>query len=335
MKKFISITLSIMMVLSLGLFASCGEKKEAAPAEEEQAAPTEFKLAFSVWVGYAPFYIAKEKGFFEKYNINPSIEIMEDESQYAPAMMSGNIQALGQVLDREIISYASGSKEKVLFTLDESSGGDGVIATADIKTVADLKGKTVGLDKSSTAYFFFLSVLQKNGLKESDVTINDMGSDDAGSAFISGKIDAAVTWEPYLSQAGEREGGHILATSKDYPKTILDVCTMNTDFLAENPGVDTALANAWYDAIDFYKENPDEGNQIMADGLGEKKEDIADMAAGVTFFGRDENAAFMDASTEENIFDIAHRAAEFWQERDLIEKGSDINAFISDTAYKG
>lgn len=293
-------------------------------------AGTKVKVAFATWIGYAPLYIAQEKGIFEKYGLDVELMIIDDESQYAAAMASGNIDALGNVLDREVIHYAKGTPETVLFAMDESSGGDGIIATKDIKSLKDLAGKAIGLDKSSTSYFFFLTAIQKAGLSEDAVTIHEMGASDAGAAFIAGRLDAAVSWEPWLSKVTEREGGHVLASSKDFPRTIVDVFVMRNDFITENPGAGQAMTNAWMDAIDWYRANPAEGNAIMAKGLGETPEGVADMATGVTFFCREGNLGFFDKATDSDIYEVADRAGKFWQSKGILKKALKVDGLITD-----
>ena len=298
------------------------------------AAPTPVKVAFATWVGYGPLYIAQDKGLFAKYGLDVELMIIDDESQYAAAMASGNIDALGNVLDREVIHYAKGTPEAVLFAMDESSGGDGIIATADIKSLADLKGKNVGLDKSSTSYFFFLTALEKAGVPEDSLTIYEMGASDAGAAFVAGKLDAAVSWEPWLSKASEREGGHLLVSSKEFPRTIVDVFVMRKDFIAEHPEAAADMTKAWFDAIAWYRENPDEGNAIMAKHLGESPADIADMASGVTFLGARDNREFFDRGTANSIYDVAARAGKFWKSKGILKKDLDVEGLISDQYIK-
>ncbi|BCO08977.1 aliphatic sulfonate ABC transporter substrate-binding protein [Desulfolithobacter dissulfuricans] len=298
------------------------------------ASQTKVKVAFATWVGYGPLYIAQEKGFFDKYGLDVELMIIDDESQYAAAMASGNIDALGNVLDREVIHYAKGTPEVVLFAMDESAGGDGIIATAEIKTLADLKGKNIGLDKSSTSYFFFLTALAKAGLPEETVTIHEMGASDAGAAFVAGRLDAAVSWEPWLSKAAERKGGHVLVSSKDFPRTIVDVFVMRRDYADKHPEAATGMTKAWFDAIAWYKQNPDEGNAIMARHLGEKPADIADMASGVSFFDRDGNLAFFDKSTDNNIYEVAARAGKFWKTKGILKKDLDVDGLITDQYIK-
>lgn len=320
--------LSLLLVAGLVLAAGCGGGANDTSGNE----PVSFKLAHATWVGYGPLYIAQEKGFFDKYNIKPELVIIEDESQYAGALASGQIQALGNVLDREVIHFAKGTPEVFVFAMDESAGGDGIVAKAEITSVADLKGATVGLDKSSTAYFFFLTVLEKYGLKEEDVIIQEMGAGDAGAAFVAGKLDAAVVWEPWLTNASQREGGHVLVDSSDFPRTIVDVVTVAKDFAVQHPEAITGLTKAWFEAIDYYRAHPDEGNQIMAKALGITAEEVAEMAAGVAFFGREENLSFFAGEGEDTVFTVSDRAAGFWLEKGIIDAKPDLNELI-DTRY--
>jgi len=328
MRKNLYVVISLLIAFSLLTLAGCGS------AGGSSGKPVEFKLAHSTWVGYGPLYIAKEKGYFEKYNIKPELTVIEDESQYAAALFSNNIQGLGNVLDREVIHYAKGTPETFVFAMDESSGGDGIIAKKEITDIKGLKGATVGLDKSSTSYFFFLTALQKYGLKESDVNIQEMGAGDAGAAFVAGKLDAAVSWEPWLTNATQREGGHVLVSSREFPHTIVDVITLRQDFVKANPKAVTGLAKAWFEAIDFYRQNPDEGNDIMAKALGLKKEEIADMVKGVSFFGEKENLAFFDKKSENSVFKLAELASGFWKEKGIVEKDIEVDKLISDKFVK-
>ena len=327
MKKKMNRILALALSLTLSILSITGCTKAANTSGGLEKEQTEFTIAFCTWAGYAPLYIAQEKGIFKELGINPSIIIMEDESQYAAAMVSDGIQALGNVLDRDVIHYASGTPEQYLCTMDMSTGGDGIIASEEIQTVDDLAGKTVALDKSATSYFFFLAVLADSNITEDDITIVEMGNSEAGTAFVSGNVDAAVTWEPWLSTAGDREGGHILVTSEQYPKTIIDCLTVNSNFATENPNTVAALEEAWYQSVEYLNENPEESYKIMAEGLSLTEEEIQAECAGITFLGREENVEFNSDETEENVYDIANLAASFWLEKGLIDS-ADLSGFF-------
>jgi NitT/TauT family transport system substrate-binding protein len=315
-KRFLAMVMVVVLCIGVCGFSALAE------------APVPFKIAFCTWAGYAPLYIAQEKGYFKELGIAPELTIVEDESQYAAMLVSNSIQALGNVLDRDVIHYACGAPEQYLLTMDFSTGGDGIIVTGDIKTMDDLAGKTVAMDKSATSYFFFLQALSDSSITEDKVNIVEMGSTEAGDAFLAGKIDAAVTWEPFLSNASQREGGHILVSSAEYPRAIIDVLTVNSSFAKENPKAVEALKEAWYRAVEFLQNNPDEGYKIMAAGLGYDAEEVKGECGGITFVGRDGNAEFNNADNEENVYDIASLAASYWLQKGLIEK-DDVSGFFA------
>ncbi len=315
--------LSVLVVVLL--IGGCGSQQAVQKAEES----VKFKIGHCTWVGYGPLYIAKEKGFFKKYNIDPEMVIIEDESQYAAALASNRIQALGNVIDRDVIHYASGVDAKFVCAMDESYGGDGIIASGDIKTVKDLEGKTVGLDKASTSYFFFLAVLNKYGVDEKKVNIQEMTAGDAGAAFVAGKLDAAVVWEPWLTKASQRPGGHVLVSSRDFPGYIVDVISVRQDFIEKHPEAVLGLVKAWNDAVEYYQAHPDEGNEIMGKALSLSKEEVADMAQGIKFMGKEENKKFFDKSqSEHNIYYITELACKFWTEKGVLEKPVDPEEII-------
>lgn len=327
MKKLLALLLAGVMALSC---MACGGG--AAETAGEGSAKTEglipMKIAFCTWAGYAPVFIAIEKGYFEEAGYDAQVVIMEDESTYGAAFVSNSIQALGQVMDRDIIQVDAGAPEQYVCTMDCSTGGDGLVAAGDIQSMDDLAGKTVALDKSATSYFFFLQALADSNITEDQINIVEMGNDAAGEAFIAGNVDAAVTWEPALSNCGEREGGHILVSSADYPKAIIDVLTVNTNFLKEHPDAADVLNDCWNKAVAYLNENFDEGCEIMAKGLSLDKQDVMDECAGITFYDEAMNKEFNDLSKEANVKDIAKMAADFWVEKGYMKSG-DVEEFFA------
>ena len=316
MKKMLSLILALALVFSL-----------AAASASAADSPKKMKIAFCTWAGYAPLFIAKENGYFADQGYDVEIVIIEDESTYGAAFVSNSIQALGQVLDRDIIQFDAGAPEQYVCTMDASTGGDGLIATAEIKTMDDLKGKAVALDKSATSYFFFLQALADSSITEDQINIVEMGNDEAGEAFLAGRVDAAVTWEPALSNCSDREGGHILVSSAEYPKAIIDVLTVSSTFADKNPEVYDVLYTAWCQAVDYLNANFEEGCAIMAAGLDLETEEVMEECAGITFFDDAMNQEFNDLNTEDNVYDIALMAANFWVEKGYM-KSTELSGFF-------
>ena len=289
-------------------------------------------MAFCTWTGYSPMFIAQEQGYFEDAGLNMDIQVIEDESTYAALITQGSVQFLATAQDPNIKMFANGASSRYVLTMDASVGADGLVATEDIATLDDLAGRTLALDKSASSYYFFLTALENgSSLTEDDIQVIEMGdTTEAGLAFMSGSVDAAIMWEPELSEALDMvEGSHKLVTSADYPDTILDSLVVNTAYAEENPDVVEAVAEAWYRAIDFLNENPEKAYELMASGFAEvSAEDIASDVNGLEFFGREENAQFNDPSNEENIFDLSQDMADFWMEKGECET-DDLTDFFS------
>ena len=289
-------------------------------------------MAFCTWTGYSPMFIAQEQGYFEEAGINMDIQVIEDESTYAALITQGSVQFLATAQDPNIKMFANGADSRFVLTMDASAGADGLVTTADIGTLDDLAGKKLALDKSASSYYFFLTALENgSSLTEEDIDVIDMGdTTEAGLAFMSGQVDAAIMWEPELSEALETvEGAHALVTSADYPETILDSLVVNTAYAEEHPEVVDAVAEAWYKAIDFLNENPEEAYEMMASGFEEvTAEDVAGDVNGLKFFGREDNETLNDADSEDSIFAISQDMADFWMEKGECET-NELDDFFS------
>ena len=94
--------------------------------------------------------------------------------------------------------------------------GDAIVVPKDspIKSVADLKGKKVGVAEGSSANYNLLAQLGEAGLKYSDVQVENLQPADALAAFSNGHLDAWVIWEPYTSQAELEADARVITTGE-------------------------------------------------------------------------------------------------------------------------
>lgn len=118
-----------------------------------------------------------------------------------------------------------------------------------IKSVADLKGRKIALNKGSNVHYFLVKLLEKSGLQYSDVSLVWLSPADARAAFERGSVDAWVIWEPYLAAAEKSLSAWILAdasgvvknrayyfSSKDYARKNADVLNIVIDELGKLDG---------------------------------------------------------------------------------------------------
>ena len=240
------------------------------------------KLAHSTWVGYGPFYIAQEKGFFAAEGLDIELTIMENTPLKMGALMAGHVDMVASTVDEFPTYMKPGKPVKYILAVDNSNGGDGVVSNKDISTVADLKGKTVAFEEGSVSQFFINALLREVGLTQDDIQTVNMTATDAGVAFSAQRVDAAVTWEPALSQGAATDHGRLLVSSAEKPGLIDDVVAVRAEFANEHRAELKGFVRAWGKALDFLKSNPDESYQIMAKGVGGWLEDPNEFKAVVT-----------------------------------------------------
>ncbi|WP_127088240.1 sulfonate ABC transporter substrate-binding protein [Aquabacter cavernae] len=126
-----------------------------------------------------------------------------------------------------IFAQAAGANLVYVAALPSNGAGEGILVPADspIKSVADLKGKKVGVTKGSSAHNLLVAALERAGVPFSDITPVYLSPADAAAAFASGKIDAWSIWDPFFAIAELRQQPRVLTTTKDE-------LNVNTYFLA-------------------------------------------------------------------------------------------------------
>jgi NitT/TauT family transport system substrate-binding protein len=221
-----------------------------------------------------------------------------------------------------------------VFGIDRSVGGDGIVARRSITSVKQLKGKTVAVNVGSTSEFFLAYVLQQNGLSINDIHIQDMeSSSTAGSTFVAGRADVAVTWEPWLDRAEKVPFGHVLVSSKEYPNIIVDVFGFRTAFLGAHRSIIPRFIKAYYEAVDQVNAGDPSALKIVGKYTHEPisgpppsvKYDLTtvklmNLAQSKAYFGT--------AARHGPIYAIARQSAAFWLSIKKIDKMPNINVII-------
>lgn len=254
------------------------------------------KIAHSTWVGYGPFYIAQEKGFFEEEGLNVELIVMEDTKTRVPALAAGRIDAAATTVDTVLTFYSEQRPFRYLFAVDDSKGGDGIVANNEIKTIADLAGKRVAYQEASVSQFYLSVLLKEAGLSLDAVEMVNMTAADAGAAFVAKRVDAAVTWEPWLTRGDQAEHGHVLVDSSSSPGLITDVVLTTVAKLEARTAEFQALYRAWVKAVEWQKANEAEADAIMARGVGgwlKEAEAFEEARSGVAYYDSAMNEAFI------------------------------------------
>ena len=308
-------------LLCLALFA-------AGPAAAEP-----LKVAHSTWVGYGPFYIAQEQGFFEDEGLEVELILMEDVKTRMPALAAGRVDAAATTVDTVLNFYSARRPFRYLFAVDDSRGGDGIVADNSIRTVAGLKGKRIAFTEGSVSQFYLSVLLKEAGLSLSDIEMVNMTAGDAGAAFVAGRVDAAVTWEPWLTRGNRAEHGHVLVDSSTSPGLITDIIVTTEKRLKARTAELQAFYRAWVRAVEWLKANEREADAIMARGVGGwlKEADVfKETRSGVAYYDDAMNRTFIgNARAPGTIVRTIGNALDLGREAGLFDHDLDPASLIA------
>lgn len=330
-RKAFHLATTLLMLLVL---AASGSKHSQAASSEPASTATKstptISLTVNSWVGWGPLFIAKEKDFFDGADVQ--IKFIEDAGARRTAMIAGDVDAYASSVDNLAIDATFGVRGKTVLCFDESAGGDGIVAKSDV-TWETLKGKTVAVQKGLPGHFLLLSVLKQHGLRPSDVQLLDLDADKAGSGFVAGTVDVAVTWEPWISKAASMRGGKKLVTTAELPGLIVDTLVVREPVLKAKPDAVRAVIKGWFNALEWYEAHPDEGNAVIASAYKLKPEEVKDMVSGVRFYNRPRNVEFMGAPGRPGpVHDLFRSASDLWKEAGVTKEAVDPAQYI-DPSY--
>ncbi|WP_275628177.1 ABC transporter substrate-binding protein [Pseudomonas sp. 273] len=243
-------------------------------------------IGHTTWVGYGTLYLARDLGYFKEQGLDLQLTPIEEAAMYMAAQASGKLSGSASTID-EILKYRPQFCFKAVAALDDSHGGDGVLVAKDVTSLAQLKGQEVAVNEGSVSQFWLSYLLKNAGMSMSDIKVQNMTADDAATAFIAGRIPAAVTWEPHLSMVRQKQQGKVLVDSTSTPGVIVDVVALNCDVIEKQPDDVKALVKGLYKAVQYTREHPQEAYAIMAKGVGgylADPKDLAEAAKGVRFY---------------------------------------------------
>lgn len=295
-----------------------------------------YTIGIVTWVGYGPLYVAQEKGFFKDEGLKIDIKIMDGAGEREAAYLSGSLDLFPNTPDAFVIFATQGAKGKIVMPMDESAGADGVIAKKEIQTIADLKGKKVGFQSGITSHFFLLYLLDQAGLSGSDVKQENLGAGEAGAAFAAGNLDAAVTWEPWLTKANEMPEGKLLKTSKDTPGLLADVLMASDDMINQHRSDLQGFMRAWFKAVDYLKEEENESINIIAKAFTLESSEVKDMLSTDHFFLLDESKEYFGSPNNPGkVFEVLKLASRLYMDNKVIESIPDMNRMVDVTVLNG
>lgn len=254
------------------------------------------------WIGYIPL-CGKEM----RRRMHASgylLRCVDDNADYAARMKklrSGELQLAVATVDSFLLNAASEKYPAVIVgVLDESKGGDAVIAHKDrIANLDELKKRSdfriaftpaspsEHLLKAVGAHFDVPALRERKGKWRVEVS----GSSDALKRFEAKEVDAAVLWEPDVSRALEKPGRVKLLGTEDTRRLIVDILLASRDTLQKSPEAIAVLLGHYFRTLKYYRDNPQELTDEVHSAAHVAESQGTIMLKGVRWITLTENAS--------------------------------------------
>ena len=213
----------------------------------------------------AGFYIAKEKGYFEDYNIEVEFAQFANSDDMLPALAAGEVDIAGGVSTASFFNaIAQGIDVKIIADKGHNNPGKSYFTFVignhmvdEIKDYSDMKGKRIGVSSlNSIDWYIYYEMLKHAGLTEDDVEFVLMA--DFGSmlgAIDGGTIDVALNIEPLIAQ-GVANGFHVrFGDTTDYaPESQIAMVLGSPQFMNEEKDISLRFMAAYLKGVRDYND---------------------------------------------------------------------------------
>jgi len=218
------------------------------------------RIGTNVWIGSEPLYLARELG-----QLDPgAVQLVEypSASEVLRAYRNQAIDGMVISLDELFSLAVDGLQPRAILVVDVSHGADAVVGRRGMRSMQDLRGKSVAVESGALGAFVLSRALALNGMQAADVKVVHLESNEQPSAFEKGQVDGAVTFDPYRVQL-LRAGATTLFDSTQIPGEIVDLVAVRASVLEKQPNAVRALLSGWFAALAYMKLDPKDAARRM------------------------------------------------------------------------
>ena len=278
--------LFVLVCAALSL-ALGGCMREAEPA---------LRIGTNVWIGSEPLYLARELG-----KLDPStVQLVEypSASEVLRAFRNQAIDGMVISLDELFELAVDGLQPRIILVVDVSNGADVVVGRRGMRTMRDLKDKSVAVESGALGAFVLSRALALNGMQASDVNVVHLESNEQPGAFEKGDVDGAVTFDPYRTQF-LKAGAMTLFDSTQIPGEIVDLLAVRAPIVDKEPKAIQALLTGWFGALDYIKRDPVDAARRMGIRQQTTGEQFQEAQRGLHVPTREENLRMLGGAQPE------------------------------------
>ena len=278
--------LSRRTTLGLLFAAAAGVMAAGMPAAALAQAKGELRIGYQK---YGTLTLLKGRGTLEKRLAEQGVGVKWTEFPAGPVLLEGlNVGSIdfGTVGEAPpIFAQAAGAKLVYVGNEPASPASEAIVVPkgSGLRTLADLKGKKIALNKGSNVHYLLLKALEKAGVAYADIQPVFLPPADARAAFERGSVDAWAIWDPFLAAAEKQLGARVLADGKGLVANYQFYLASRT-YAEKNPEILRIVLDEVAKVDDWGRNNPDEVATILSAQTGLSK-DVVALAASRYAYG--------------------------------------------------
>ena len=255
------------------------------------AAP--LRVGVNAWMGYDPLVLAQEQRLFDREQLR--ILEMMSASDSQEALADGLIDGAALTLDEFLRLSEARVPCKIVAALDSSHGDDAVLASKNIHSPTELRGKRIAVESSAAAQFILARMLETGGLRPADVTQIVAEPPQHLGLITRGQVDAVVTYEPYKSQL-VNAGQHVVFDSRQMPGEIIDVLVMSQQALRNRRPQVVEAVRAWERGRAVLAAHPEVAGKLLGPSFGLTAQDYVQANSAVSLYSVRESVALLQGA---------------------------------------
>jgi len=299
----------------------------------------EIRVRLNVWVGCVGGLVANggvetaPDSIFAKKDLKVSFKIIDDWTEGASALATNNVDIMLTTLDVYAKDYGQfqekGFGTHAFLMVDWSRGADGVIGKQGINSIEDLAGKSIAFAPYTPSHFLLWNGLKASGLstdQRNDIFKNAVHTKDGiepAVLFAQDKVDAAVAWDPDMSDAvAKRAGSKKIYDTRIANHLIADILVVSDRFAAKHPQTLLKFAQGWLEGVDFIKNHPDRAYNVIASvkDFNIAADQAKTYLGGVKLADYADNTAFLSSSSTSDYVNIFSQAQDMYRELRMIKR---------------
>lgn len=296
------------------LLSACG-RAEQAP----------LRVGLVLWPPYSLFTLAQELGY-----LGPEIELVDlpSPADAVRAYRNRIIDLLPITLENALVALEEDSTQRIVLVIDISVGGDAIVARPELTSMADLTGRRVGFEAGPLGTFVLLRSFEMAGLSTEEVILIPVDVADHVDAYVSGRLDAVVTYEPHRTRI-LAQGARQLFSTAEIPGEVVDVLLVRAETATARAAAIQRLVDGWFQAVEYSGANPEDSLDRIAGREGLTRDELRAAFDGIRLPDRAENLQMLSGQ-DAGVNAAWRRHADFLLDQEILPRPVDPARLLLD-----